>query len=401
MHKDMMLAQFNHSTIESDGTRVPSVTICPSLDFKVFTNVTHKNKHFSAHERSIWELAEALWDDIPPPRNWNFLKHHTKNLIGDLMRKSRISQWLCDAVADNVADDVGNLCKLLDENKAESASIQFQIIFAWMSGCNTTEACKAAIKYRNLHLSTLISQTGGKEYIGACTGAGDLAFREDLEEQLEKWMESGLKPTETTSHNSLPYDFWKIVQVLAGRIFVSGPVGKHQVEVNVFEGLDWKRCFGLCLWYGHDKVSSLSKAIQSYSGLCEGSEEMIAKPVAWYVRDSAYKDSPLDMAYQLLCVYCKTGQTLETALSPLMLTQNSLDYRVSWLLGILLGGLGKNVTDFKDTHTHVSDHEMQDDGCSVSYTRDRLCHKFAFQLESLGLWEWAVFVLLHLSAPEE
>ena len=98
-------------------------------------------------------------------------------------------------------------------------------------------------------------------------------------------------------------------------------------------------------------------------------------------RDShppAIGKSARDICYHLLKRFCKSNHRLGLALDPSSHTPFPFDYRLAWHLVQCLQALGQL--------TH-EDQQL----CALLTTR------YAAQLEALGSWDWAVFVLLHLS----
>ena len=84
-----------------------------------------------------------------------------------------------------------------------------------------------------------------------------------------------------------------------------------------------------------------------------------------------------DVKYHLLKLYCDRSHALEHILTTATHTPDYLDHRLSWFLGESLRSLG---------YLHMSPDK-----------RDALHLSFSAQLEALGLWHWAIYVLLHLS----
>ena len=83
------------------------------------------------------------------------------------------------------------------------------------------------------------------------------------------------------------------------------------------------------------------------------------------------------MHFQL---YSDRSHQLENIITPATYTNDELDHRLGWFVGQVLSTLG---------YRHLSN------------TRKVQFHsEFASQLESLGLWHWSVFVLLHLNCDE-
>ncbi|NXS93869.1 NUP98 protein, partial [Jacana jacana] len=80
-----------------------------------------------------------------------------------------------------------------------------------------------------------------------------------------------------------------------------------------------------------------------------------------------------DVCFHLLKLYSDRLYELDQLLDPRSVTSDPLDYRLSWHLWEVLRALN---------YTHL-------------FRQGVLNASYAAQLESEGLWEWAVFVLLH------
>lgn len=85
-----------------------------------------------------------------------------------------------------------------------------------------------------------------------------------------------------------------------------------------------------------------------------------------------------DLRYQLISLFCRRGTRLEKLVNPLSHTWNVNESMLSWLLWQQLQALG---------YSHISE-----------IASAQLTISFAAQLESCGLWPWAVFVCLHLKS---
>lgn len=67
---------------------------------------------------------------------------------------------------------------------------------------------------------------------------------------------------------------------------------------------------------------------------------------------------------------------MESIITPATHTPDQLDHRLGWFVGQVLRALGyMHITTTREAQINV---------------------EFASQLESLGLWHWSIFVLLHL-----
>ncbi|NXL69817.1 NUP98 protein, partial [Leptocoma aspasia] len=82
-----------------------------------------------------------------------------------------------------------------------------------------------------------------------------------------------------------------------------------------------------------------------------------------------------DVCFHLLKLYSDRSYELDQLLDPRSVTSDPLDFRLSWHLWEVLRALN---------YCHLSQQSW-----GVLNT------SYAAQLESEGLWEWAVFVMLH------
>ena len=79
-------------------------------------------------------------------------------------------------------------------------------------------------------------------------------------------------------------------------------------------------------------------------------------------------------------MYSDRSHAIESIVTPATHTHDQVDYRLGWFVSQVLITLG---------YRHLS-----------ATRRVQIHTEFASQLESLGLWHWSVFVLLHLHGPD-
>ncbi|GLG96233.1 Nuclear pore complex protein Nup98-Nup96 [Gryllus bimaculatus] len=132
-------------------------------------------------------------------------------------------------------------------------------------------------------------------------------------------------------------DRLKMLMLVAGLPLFSSSRG----SINICENLEWKRCFAMHLWYVCSPVASVMDALQKY--------------------DNAFssEDPKNNYARQPNPPYIDPDEESQTSNGQPVLT--SLGY--------------SHLSEYSAAHLHTS---------------------FALQLETQGLWHWAVFVLLHL-----
>ena len=177
-------------------------------------------------------------------------------------------------------------------------------------------------------------------------------------------------------------------------------------SISIPKELDWKRVLGLHLWYGAFDAS-MEYAVKRYE---ESWSDEAAKPITWYEEakeaikwNSNLKNPVWDAQFELLKLATGQADGLEQALLPRGFSASPLDVRLAWHCYVLLAR-SLRLADFAD-RLDARDvmPEGEDPACpdwSTSALADGLTESYAAQLELIGEWEWAVFVLLHLSHAE-
>lgn len=298
--------------------------------------------------------------------------------------------WLEDVVRSEVEEELRNL------GSSSSGGAAAKRVFTLLSGHQIQRACEAALEAGDMRLATLVAQAGG-----------DDEFREDLYLQLAKWREY-----KVDSHIEPAYR--RVYELLCGNVGVSEGRSKGDKvdgceEINVAEGLGWKRALGLHLWYGTFQAP-VATAMERYDA---ATSNTVAPPTPSYLLSPSSStdwapsntDTPLDPLYHLLKIHTSPTHSLESALLPRNFGSSPLDARLPWHLYILLSRVLRR-RDFED-RVELDQEEMQEEEGGEGGERegnsvraDLLTTAYADQLESLGMWEWSAFVLLHLEMEE-
>jgi len=170
------------------------------------------------------------------------------------------------------------------------------------------------------------------------------------------------------------------------------------------DGLDWKRALGLQLWFAIAQDVPVAIAVEEYEALLRVSPDATAPPVPWYRIRATPESDKLDRwqvaessghndaLFELIKLAMDSKRPLEDVLCPRAFTSSPLDYPLSWHLSILLSRVLRC--------RNFSDREAGEGKEGKSPKADAICVSYAFQLEAIGLWWYAAFVLLHLSIPE-
>ncbi|KAG9092490.1 hypothetical protein FS749_015685 [Ceratobasidium sp. UAMH 11750] len=376
--------QIKNTDVEMDEDGVPIATPNSDLRFHHIADLFGPDDR--SHESSVWRLGSALFDEINL-RLADDVAFDIKQQVAAMRRRAALAKWLQLTVAPSVEFDLRELNSSTAANRA----------FLMLTGNQVSRATEASMEANEVHLATLISQAGG-----------DTEFRSDIESQLAKWKEQ-----KVDAH----IDVWirKIYALLAGIIdTVEGSKSRDPAErcgdIAVAQGLDWKRAYGLHLWFGGLFNSPLVDSVNSYEAACSNPALATAPPHPWYIErptsvDSAVltwtvagESAPKDALFEVIKLAMDDTIPLDNVLYPRAFGPSPVDYRISWHVYLLLA----HVLRKRD----VSDRSITVDGedgeayATYSHKADSITSNYASQLENLGLWWYSVFVLLHLQESE-
>uniref|UniRef100_A0A8U8ATT8 Nuclear pore complex protein Nup98-Nup96 n=1 Tax=Geospiza parvula TaxID=87175 RepID=A0A8U8ATT8_GEOPR len=285
-----------------------------------------------------WTLCEAIWGKL-------------KELEASLEEPS---EYVLTAAA-----------RIEDEVALARHGSHVEAVFSCLTGKRIGEACRLAQQAGDHRLALLLSQLAGSQPV-----------RDLLTLQLVDWHR-------LHSDRFIQEERLRLFALLAGK-----PVWQlsERISVNVCSLLDWKRCVAVHLWYLLPPTASISRALAMYESAFQNTsecEKYACCPLPPYLEDSGYvieEDDnggrPLrDVCFHLLKLYSDRSYELDQLLDPRSITSDPLDFRLSWHLWEVLRALN---------YCHLSQQSW-----GVLNT------SYAAQLESEGLWEWAVFVMLH------
>ncbi|XP_016073611.1 PREDICTED: nuclear pore complex protein Nup98-Nup96 isoform X2 [Miniopterus natalensis] len=299
-----------------------------------------------------WTLCEALWGHL---KELDSQLDEPSEYIQILERRRAFSRWLSHTAAPQIEEEVSLTRK---DNPVEA-------VFSYLTGKRISEACSLAQQSGDHRLALLLSQLVGSQSV-----------RELLTMQLVDWHQ-------LQADCFIQDERLRIFALLAGK-----PVWQlsEQKQINVCSQLDWKRSLAVHLWYLLPPTASISMALSMYEEAFQNTSESdryACSPLPSYLEGSGYMEKeqdsrrPLqDVCFHLLKLYSDRHYDLNQLLEPQSITADPLDYCLSWHLWEMLRALN---------YTHLS--EQCEGVLQASY---------AGQLESEGLWEWAIFVLLHI-----
>ncbi|XP_058129913.1 nuclear pore complex protein Nup98-Nup96 [Anopheles ziemanni] len=292
---------------------------------------------------NVWTLLVALWGVREELEDVDEASHQST-----MFRRDLLSEWVERVVTEQSQREV---------QLAEKRDYLDQLLGLLMTH-KVLEACELAFENGDISLSMLLAQISGGPIV-----------RHLLQHQLSSWQHS-------QTDRFIDSRRLKVFMAIAGMPLL---VSSTDRAINLFEDAEWLRVFALHLWYLSKPTASIPDTLFDYEDSFRSKDYFAQSPEPPYrVRYPAPKDRPVyDLRYHLLKLYSKRSHPLEPLLNPASHTSDPIDYRLSWLLLQELETLG---------YRHCSE-----------YARARLHTAFAAQLESHGLWHWAIYVLLHLN----
>ena len=342
---------------------IPAATLDTTVRFRDFARLFDAGDR--SHEPNLWRLGVALFDEIdtglPPDASSDLVER-----ISEIRRKASLSRWLQNAVAPAVDHDL----LAMSENRPAK-------VFALLSGNQVDRAVHTALDGSDMRLATLVSQIGGPEI-----------FRDEMMRQLKDWQKYKANPL-------IGNEYRRLYALLAGITdFSPGDEARGSdgcADVLVAEGLDWKRAYGLRLWYGNPFHDTIGEVFNSYASALSSAHPP-SPPLPPYLEQPTniakrwkMNDHPTDILYGLISLYADSTASLDQILRSRDCSPSPLDFRLPWHLYMLLS-----------TVMNKRDFENREDGYSA--TADLITSSYAVQLEHSGQWQWAAFVLLHLES---
>ncbi|KAG8453154.1 hypothetical protein GDO86_004828 [Hymenochirus boettgeri] len=303
-----------------------------------------------------WTLCEALWGKLKELEN---SLEEPNEYVKNLERRKAFSSWIALTSEERIEEEAS----LYRQER------HIEAIFSYLSGGRIGDACRLAQKSGDHRLAMLLSQIGGSQEVRDLIGL-----------QLVDW-------------KNLQVDRFIHEERLRVFCLLSGtPVwnSSDQKSINVCSQLDWKRTLAVHLWYMLPPTAPIAQALKMYEQAFQELEEAEAYacyPLPPYLEDIgiSISDKPSvkapafqrDVCFHLLKLYGERHYDLSHLLDPSSVTPDPLDYRLPWHLWVVLQAL--NYTHLSEQHQGI------------------LHASYAAQLENVGLWEWAIFVLLHIN----
>ncbi|TPX35117.1 hypothetical protein SmJEL517_g02431 [Synchytrium microbalum] len=392
-------------------------------------------------EMRIWELASALWDDVAVERIHEATANNAGTPLTDEqvasvesgIRKDRVSAWLRAAIKDDSTPQA----------TAEGAKGVFQLLVSR----DVAQAVETCLSRRDFRLASIIAQLGGAGARVAVSsssnniilppssghkapgrGGTDDALRENVMDQVEIMSQHAAKIDPEI------LDVW---------LLVGGDMDKWNAKF-FSKCVNWKTTFGLFMWYADGGWSRVEEAVATYDLMLDTAtksfaSQALASPIPAYVErgftKSGSKKDLISLAWLLLRLHSDSNLMLDDVLSPYGLAPRPLDLRVSFMLSIVLlyakaardakNGISQESDNYRDfsfsddplfedventnnnktylVRDPIMDvvtvtHNNNNSGGSRKF--DELVTSLSFALESLGLWQWSIYVTLFSSYRE-
>ncbi|KAF2116321.1 nuclear protein 96-domain-containing protein [Lophiotrema nucula] len=371
-----------------------------SLNFHAVAEVVDITTVFGHHEKQVWDLLAILFDenDQPPPDLSTQLIAQYK----ERFRKDKLSEFWRELVS---ADS---------QQHAQEARTAEEKAIAFLSGYNVPDACHALLNGMDLRLSTMVSQI-----------PGDLVMRRDMISQIEEWRQLDVLSEMDESVRAL-------YELLAGNCAQSDGKGEggRENKASTFHiaerfGLDWRRAFGLRLWYGTLVDEPIEMAVAQFADALRDGKEHI-KPKPWFIEegvDMGWTDKQAeqreDILWGVLKLYASSKMELpvniEEVIAPENVSGHPLHARLSWQLfqlfksryddgeeaderrvGLPALRSGDAEQSFvSSTSSQAGDEQAEDPLVELG---DKLTLTYAASLHSAEHWTTAAYVYTHLSS---
>lgn len=346
-------------------------------------------------EKDVWTLASVLFDDL----------HH--EAIANVNGGDRLT-YLARARKDNLSNFWKDLVKSDAESAVFSARTSETKAVHHLSTGDVAAACRELMTGGDFKLATMVAQVSGS----------NLKSRDQIRKQIQHWSN-----IDSLSEISIPIR--ALYEILAGNTGeVAGKEGHRENVVHGFNiserfGFDWKRAFGLRLWYGSLPDSTIEDTVLSYQLALEDDEEKI-RPFPSHIQDSDNDNAGEDLLWGLLQLYAAQHSPdvhvrLESVFDPTNVSSNPNDARLCWQLlqmfwakGIRSSAAGDDDADSEKENRGVATRSNPDQAASsMELASDALTSTYASALTSAlsaataeqqpHLLYTALFVLTHLS----
>lgn len=368
------------------------------LEFSGIAKAVAIDSPVGVHEQHAWQLLSLLFDDpdsIPSGVDAEHAEH---------FRKERLSEFWKQLVWDDAQKHV-----------QQAASAEEKAL-AHLSCNNVAEACQALLEGMDLRLATMVAQIGG-----------DRTMREQLQYQIDEWRRLDMLSEIDESYRTL----YELLSGNCARSDGHNASGREN-KASTFGicsrfGLDWRRAFGLRLWYGIMNDEPIEMAVAQFAdAIRDGLEDV--KPVPWFVEageNMGWNDPDAenreDLLWGILKLYASgklhLAANIEDVLAPENVSGNPLNARLSFQLFQLFKSrrdddqesderkvpmpTSRTTTEkssfMSSTASRIEKDAQAED--PLVELGDKITLTYAASLHTPELWTTGVWAYTHLSSP--
>jgi nuclear pore complex protein Nup98-Nup96 len=352
------------------------------------------------HEHQVWQLLSVLFDEgdkVPSDMTVDLLEEHRERY-----RKDKLSDFWKALVHSDA------------EQHAEEARTPEEKAIAHLSGHNVADACHALLTGLDLRLATMVAQIGGDHHM-----------RRDMNDQLEEWRRMDVLSEMDESVRAL-------YELLSGNCAASEgkSSGGRENKVSRFTisgrfGLDWRRAFGLRLWYGTLVDEPIELAVAQFADALRDNKDD-ALPQPWFVEqgvhmgwDDKRPDDREDLLWGILKLYASSKLELPANIEDILAPENVSGHPMNARLSFQLFHLFKARQDdsqeiderrvgmptvrdgvqgsFMSSTVSMAEKDGQTED-PLTELGDKLTLTYAASLHTPEHWTTALWVYMHLSS---
>ncbi|KAL1801499.1 hypothetical protein ACET3X_001841 [Alternaria dauci] len=390
--------------VTSDGVPLAKLLADPApVEFSSMANAVALDTPAGVHEQQAWQLLSLLFDDA------DRIPADVREENVNVYRKEKLSEFWKLLVWDDA------------QKHAQQAATAEERAIAHLSCNNVADACHTLLDGLDLRLATMVAQIGGDE-----------TLRQSMVAQLDEWRRLDVLSEMEDAQRAL-------YELLSGNCTkAEGKAGAgRENRASTFNiasrfALDWRRAFGLRLWYGTLIDEPIEMAVAQFAdAVRDGNEDV--KPVPWFIQDNVdmgWNDPDAehreDLLWGILKLYAaeKMGLSanVEDVLAPENVSGNPFNARLSFQLFQLFKSRQDDETeaDERKVAMPTSRGQSEDDGMfrrslqswsapgaaddvqaanPLVELSDKITLTYAASLHTPEHWTTAIWVYSHLSSP--
>jgi nuclear pore complex protein Nup98-Nup96 len=352
------------------------------------------------HEQRAWQLLSLLFDNadkVPEGVDKEHVELHMKEQLSEFWK---LLVW----------DDA--------QKHAQQAMSAEEKAIAHLSCNNVADACHSLLTGLDLRLATMVAQIGG-----------DTTMRQNLITQLDEWRRLDVLSEMEDSHRAL----YELLSGNCARSEGKNASGRED-KASTFGissrfGLDWRRSFGLRLWYGIMDDEPMEWAIAQFAdAIRDGAEDV--RPVPWFNEaneNMGWKDTDPenreDLLWGILKLYASSklelDANIEDVLAPENVSGHPLNARLAFQMFQLFNSRREDEAESDERKVDMPTVRDQDEDTHRSslmsstaspYNKDaqaenplvelsdKITLTYAASLHTPEHWTTAVWVYSHLSS---